>query len=422
MHARRTLLGISIFWIPLSLLGDGFSSLIVPVRVSELVEPARAATVLGVVTFAGLLAGMLVQPVAGAVSDRLYPRWGRRAVLICAAALIVAALVVFAAARSVAGLLVTFVLLMLAANIAQATQQAFIPDRVEPGWRGRAAGLKTLFDVGGAFVGFVILGVLVAGGDVLPAVAAGALIVIVAAVVTVALVDERDRPVSSGGPGRGPADGAAPIRVVTSEPFVRVVVARFLFLLGTYAIGRFFLLYVADRLGLDPATAGDEAGGLLAALTLVTALGAIPAGWIVDRVGRVETMLGGAALSGAGALLLIVAQAPLQILLFGGLMSLGSAAFAVANWAMTSDLAPQSQAGRLFGIANFGTAGAAALAGLFGPLVDGTRSVAPGIGYGVVFIGAVVSFLLSMVAIRPLAEPNDERSHQIPARARRSDA
>jgi maltose/moltooligosaccharide transporter len=420
VRASRTLLGISIFWIPLSLLSDGFSSLVVPVRVSELVEPTQAATVLGVVTFAGLVAGMLIQPVAGAVSDRLYPRWGRRGPLLVAAGLIVVVLVVLAAARSVGAVLVTFTLLMLAVNIAQAAQQGFIPDRVDRGQRGRAAGLKTLFDVGGAFIGFVILGALVAGGDVVPALVAAAVVVILGALVTIVLVDEGDRsrqprPLSS-------LVGAARRDVATSPPFVRVVAARFLFLLGTYAIGRFFLLFVADRLGLDPATAGDEAGGFLAALTLITAVGAVPAGWIADRVGRVETMLGGAALSGAGALLLIVADTPLAILAFGAVMSIGSAGFAVASWAMTSDLAPQPDAGRLFGIANVGTAGAAALAGLFGPVADATRNLVPGLGYGGVFIAAVISFALSMVVVRPLAAPGHEHSREIPARVEGSDA
>ena len=77
----RTLVGISIFWVGLSVLGDGFASLVVPAQLAAGADPAWAATVIGGVTFVGLIAGMLTQPVAGRLSDRLYPRWGRRGLL-----------------------------------------------------------------------------------------------------------------------------------------------------------------------------------------------------------------------------------------------------------------------------------------------------------------------------------------------------
>jgi len=59
-----------------------------------------------------------------------------------------------------------------------------------------------------------------------------------------------------------------------------------LFLLGTYAVGRFFLYFVADRLGIPRLQAADEAGSLLAGLALATALASPAAGWLADRHGR----------------------------------------------------------------------------------------------------------------------------------------
>jgi len=164
MDRLRTLIGISVFWFGLAMLGDGFTTLVVPVRLAGLVEPAVLATVLGLVTFVGLLAGALVQPIAGAASDALYPRWGRRGMLVVGAALVVGALGAFVGASSVVAILLAFVLLQLAAGVAQAAQQGFIPDLVASDWRGRAAGAKGLADLGGAFVGFAVLGLLLAGG------------------------------------------------------------------------------------------------------------------------------------------------------------------------------------------------------------------------------------------------------------------
>ncbi len=180
--------------------------------------------------------------------------------------------------------------------------------------------------------------------------------------------------------------------------FAWLVLSRFLFLLGTYTVGRFLLFFVADRIGLDSNRAAEEAGGLLAALTLITALAAPAMGWAADRLGRKPLMLIGAAISMVGAVSLSVAWNQMLILLFGGLMAIGSAAFTAANWALTADVAPRGEAARFFGLANFGTAGAAATAGLFGPLVDWGNSTVPGTGYTMLFVGAALAFAASAVA------------------------
>src|SRR5215212_9166520 len=172
---------------------------------------------------------------------------------------------------------------------------------------------------------------------------------------------------------------------------------------STYAVGRFLLYFVADRLRLDPGRAAEQAGAVLAGLALLTVLAAPPAGWAADRIGRAPLMLAGALLSALGTLLLIGAASSTQIFLFGGLMALGSAAFAGANWALTADLAPPAEAARFFGLANIGTAGAAAAAGLLGPLVDWGNGRTPGMGYTALFAAATLAFVASALAVRGIA-------------------
>jgi hypothetical protein len=99
-------------------------------------------------------------------------------------------------------------------------------------------------------------------------------------------------------------------------------------------------------------------------------------------------------------------------------MALGSAAFAAANWAMTADLAPPQQAGRFFGLANVGVAGAAAAAGLFGPLVDAGNSFQPGLGFSAVFVIGALAFGLSVLALRPLGQAAAQPFAAQPAGAR----
>ena len=52
-----------------------------------------------------------------------------------------------------------------------------------------------------------------------------------------------------------------------------------------------------------------------------------------------------------------------------------------------ADFALPVEAGRFYGLANNATAGAVA-AGLFGPVVDQSNGVAPGLGYRALFVAA----------------------------------
>src|SRR5688500_18298045 len=101
MGRARLLVGISLFWLGLSVLSDGMATLVLPQHLAQFAPEATRATTLGLLSFVGILAGMLLQPLAGSWSDRLRPRWGRRGALILGALLILLALAAFALSRGV---------------------------------------------------------------------------------------------------------------------------------------------------------------------------------------------------------------------------------------------------------------------------------------------------------------------------------
>lgn len=404
MGRVRMLFGISVFWLALSMLSDGLNTLVLPQHLLGFTTPTSRATTLGLLTFVGLLLGMPVQPIAGRLSDQLLPRWGRRGMIALGVLLILVSLVLFGVAGSLVAVFLSYVCLQVAASIAQAAQQGFIPDLVPAHRKGVAAGLKGFMDLGGALLGFVVLGQLLRGGRISLALLAIALVVVVTFGLTLALVREPAQ-ATAPAPDRTTLLDAFRLDMRRHRAFVRLVVSRFLFLLGTYAVGRFLLYFVADRLQLDAGRAAAQAGTLLAGLALVTVITAPVAGWAADRIGRMPSMVAGAVLSAAGVLLLALAGSATQIFLFGGLMAIGTAAFAAANWALTADLAPPDEAARFLGLANLGTAGAGAAAGLFGPLVDWANGVAPGTGYTVLFVTAGLTFIASAAALRDSAAP-----------------
>ncbi|HEX5839741.1 MAG TPA: MFS transporter [Anaerolineales bacterium] len=396
----RLLLGVNIFWLALSFLFDGINTLVLPLQIRQVAGSEGQATLLGLLTLTGLLLGALVQPAAGALSDRWKPVLGRKGIIGVGLVLCIMSLFLFARSRYLTGLVVGYILIQVSASLAQAGQQGLIPDLVDENRRGLASGLKGFMDLTGAMLGFVLLGQFLGSGRTQLALAVLAGVLILAYLLAILLTPE-DRP---GGIGKMPPksislSGLFRLDLTEHRTFKHVLIARFLFLFGVYAIGRFLLFFVAQRLGLSPNQAAEQAGTLLAGLALVTLLASPVTGWLADRTGRIPVMIAGAVLGAAGAFLLIWADSAIRIFLFGSLMSLGSAAFASGSWALLADIVPRGEPARFFGLANFSTAGPAAAVGLLGPLIDGFELASPGSGYSLLFIISSAAFVGSVLPI-----------------------
>ena len=134
----RLLLGISIFWLALSMLQDGINTLVLPLQLSSLGGKGTQATFLGLLTFVGLLGGALVQPVAGVLSDRFKPVLGRRGFIGIGLFLSLASLGMLAIFQNLAGVAIAYLAVQVSASFAQAGQQGLIPDLVEDRRRGPA--------------------------------------------------------------------------------------------------------------------------------------------------------------------------------------------------------------------------------------------------------------------------------------------
>lgn len=441
-HHFGLIIGVNALWLPLSMLFNSLQSLVLPVYVLHFVAPAQKGTVLGVILFVGLAVGALIQPIAGSYSDRLSGaygspdrRWGRRQPLIVVGVLLTLAFLAgFAVAPSIVALALAYVGVTLMASIAQAGFQGFLPDFVPAGLRGRAAGLKGFLELLGSLLGFSIAGILLKKGHPGGVFLAIGVLLVLGLVLSLALVHEnRRRPleapvweVRDGGPSAGPATTLARHAAHDQLPvpdaggalshhavFTRVLVSRFLFLLSVYGIGHFLLYYMRDRLHANGAVGLTSV--LFTVFTLVTALVAIGGGVLSDRIGRLPVLWGAAALSALGALLFIPATTVPLILVGGSIMSAGSGLFASANWALTADLTPHGTGGRSFGLLAVATGGAAALAGLFGILVDRA-------GYTPLFVVAAVAFALSAVVLPRHTDIAAAVAHALVPEARRGDS
>ena len=130
---------ITILGFALAALWSSLHTIIMPLRLLDFVPEALKNTYLGLLTFAGLILAMAVQPIVGAISDRSGFRWGRRRPYILLGTIMaILFLPGIGLCGSYVAIFVIFCLLQISSNTAQAPYQAFIPDLVPEGKRGAA--------------------------------------------------------------------------------------------------------------------------------------------------------------------------------------------------------------------------------------------------------------------------------------------
>jgi len=176
-------LTLNIYWLGLNISAGTITPVLLPYLVARFVPPEQKNSYLATARVAGLAVAMLVQPMAGLLSDRNTSRWGRRRPYIFAGTLldlvfllVIGASPLFLGApsdsflQSALGfntaygvLLVGIVLLQFSSNLAQGATQGLIPDLVPEDHRGRASGVKAMMELAPAFLA-VFIGPLVDTG------------------------------------------------------------------------------------------------------------------------------------------------------------------------------------------------------------------------------------------------------------------
>jgi MFS family permease len=127
-------------------------------RQVEAIDPGRKEELLAWVTGLGALAAMVVNPVAGALSDRTTSRFGRRHPWTFLAALVGAgALVLLARQHTLAGVAIGWVVAQTCLNAMLASLTAAVPDRVPVTQRGAVSAWIGMPQVLGLVVGVVLV-------------------------------------------------------------------------------------------------------------------------------------------------------------------------------------------------------------------------------------------------------------------------
>jgi MFS family permease len=401
------LLSLNAYWLGLSFMWSALHPIVLPAVLLNLVPEMQKNTYLGLLTFAGLIIAMLVQPLSGAWSDRWSSRWGRRRPLILAGTLF--DLLFLAILGWFGGLLwivIGYLGLQLSSNIAHGPAQGLLPDRVPPTQFGAASGIKNLMDMGGIIAASLLVGRLLhPQAQNLPVV----MLVLVAVLVipaAITLLGARELPAQP-----QPEKTANPtlmdvfrIDFKANPDFWWLIAGRFCFLLGVYGIQSFAQYYIQDVLAVPNPV--QTTGDLLAAITLALVGFSLLGGWLSDRHGAKPVMFAASLIGGIGCLLLLLANSTTTLLIYGAIAGAGIGLFLTSNWTMANRLAPAAEAGKFMGLTNLATAGSAAAGRLIGPGIDILNNFKPGefYGYAGLFIFAGVSIFVSALFIRGVRE------------------
>lgn len=396
---RLDYIKITIFGFALAALWNSLHGIVLPLRLLDFVPEAEKNTYLGMLTFTGLILAMLVQPVAGALSDRAGFRWGRRRpYLLLGTLAVVLFLPGIGLFESYLAIFLVYCLLQASSNTAQGPYQAFIPDLVPKGKRGLASGVKGLLEITGGIALVRLIGYLMSQYitekssfwlwlvlAVLAIVLLGAML---ATIFTVKELPQSNRtrlsllPVLS---------HTFRIDLKANSDFILFLISRLLIFMALATVQTFALYFLRDVVGVtDPAKATAD---LLIAAGVGMLMAVYPAGRLSDRIGRQPVVIFSGLLGAVGILVLFFSPSYGYIILGGAILGIATGIFMSSNWALATDLVAKGEEARYLGLTNLATAGGAALARLIGPAIDFFNRYTPGLGYQVMLGACFVYFV-----------------------------
>ncbi|MGC9396414.1 MAG: MFS transporter [Anaerolineae bacterium] len=206
--------------------------------------------------------------------------------------------------------------------------------------------------------------------------------------------------------------GAEKTRVLSA--FVWWIISRLAFLVSVTNLAGFVLYFLQARLGFTRESAAGPASQMMMLVGVFILLSALPAGWMVDKIGRKKVVAWSGLVAALGTGVTLFAVNLTLVFVGGSIIGIATGVFYTASWALGTSLVPKGEAGRFLGISNLAGAGAGAVgAYIGGPVADFfTRYTpeAPGLGYVVVFAIYGVLFLLSTLFLVKVQEPVGQKN------------
>jgi len=423
---------INIYWLGLTTVSQA-NGLIQPLLIQRFVGEEQQGTLYGNLRLYSLMIALLVQALAGMLSDRSMAKWGRRRPFILAGSLLNAlALLVIGASPTFWFLFAAVVFSQIASNLAHGAQQGLIPDLIPADRRGRVSGIKAIMELLPVIIVALTIGSLIAKGQMWAGIGVEVFILLLAMGLTMLVREtplaEKPDPVDWQAFGRLVAMTLVFLVVILGSGWVVTqvgktiekssplsthlvvmglmglagmvvavvlgvwssvqisigreasrqnpsfswwVVNRLAFLVGATNLSAFAVYFLQGRLGLEGDAAAGPASQLMMVVGILILIFALPSGWLADKIGRKLLVAISGVLGAVGTLVLLLSPGMTVLYIGGCIVGAGIGMFFSTNWALGTDIVPKDQAGKFLGISNLAGAGAGAVGSYIGgPLAD----------------------------------------------------
>ena len=422
--ATGQLLAVTAYWLAITTLWGAFTFSVIP----RLVESPGvlgssthplAGLAIGVITTAGVLIAILVQPTMGSISDHTRSRLGRRKPFIVIGTLLDLVFLAFAAwafwNESYWAFVAAVVLLQFSSNFAQGPYQGYIPDLVPGRQVGVASGLLGAANIAGNLLGPGLAIIFVA---VLPDLlgfpevtlglfAAIGAVELITMLITVFFVPDRPAPETTK-TLRQRALGAWGMDLLAQRDYVWLLISRLFVLTALVSLQAFAVFFLENAHGMAPNEAQTAQFPLIVTVAVAALLSAVPGGWISSRIGRKPVLYVAIGLGIIGAVILAVAPEYWMVVAAAVPIGICSGVFLGVDWALMTDIIPKAESGRYMGISNIAVAGAGPIASTVGGVLVFVASAAafgPELAYRSIFVLMAVELVIGALALRRVTEP-----------------
>ncbi len=373
--------------------------LLLPAQIGFL-APTNRFTTFAVIASIGALAGVIMAPLAGALSDRTVSQWGRRRPwIVLGAVFAVIGLVLMAQATTIIQLLVGEILVQISVDTIMSAITAIIPDQVPFSQRGTASAFIGMSPIVGGLVGLLLVARFTDAaqhpqqGYYVLAIASSLFVILF-------LIVLRDPALPR---GIMPPFRLAPflagfwLSPRKYPDFGYTWLSRCLIFLGYTILISYIFYYLQDVIHYQGADKGVTIFQVIATGTLI--LAAIIGGILAEKVQRLKPFVSGGAAVMMVALLLIALVPTWPIMLVAAVvLGIGFGVYLAVDIALAVRILPTaSNRGKDLGIINT----AIFLPLILSPLI-GSTILNLFHSYTTLFVIAAVCFLLASVLILPI--------------------
>ncbi|MGO4300177.1 MFS transporter [Leifsonia sp. RAF41] len=382
-------LGIYMIW-------GALPGILLPQQITVLFGQKDHVANLAIVATIGAFAAMVVQPIAGRISDRTRSRFGRRAPLILIGSLAGGlSLIGLAFADSLVGVIIAWTLVQVGYNIAQGPLTAVMPDRVPVKRRGTFAALSGIGLMVGALGGSIV------GAMFFNSITVGYVFFAVFSLVVLTLFVVMNPDYSSKNLQREPFTVLDFLKTFWVNPvahpdFFWAFTGRLLLYTGYFAVTGYQLFLLSDYFHVAHPEQVIPLLGLLSLVGIIVST--VIAGPLSDRVGRRKPFVFASAAVVSLAFLLPWLWPDLTSwIIMTVVAGFGFGMFQAVDTALMSEVLPSARSfAKDLGVVNI----AATLPQTLAPGVAGVIILA--FGYGALFPVAIVLGILGALAVWPI--------------------